>query len=126
MRCCEIQDWMISPIDQNKLSTIEKFHQAQQNLKFHNFQIQEFDASSRIHQLRFFKTHTNHQIASNVNTKTPQKLEMKTTHTSQDSSGAGYQWGFTSFTTMVSTRPIKQKREQNNLISAMPQSEAQN
>ena len=109
MRCSEIQDWMISPIDQNKPSTIEKFHQARQNLKFHNYQIQEFDASSRIHQLRFFKTHTNHQIASNVNTKTPQKLEMKTTHTSQDSSGAGINGGFTSFTTVISTRPIKQK-----------------
>ena len=37
-----------------------------------------------------------------------------------------YQWGIPSFTTVISTRPIKQKREQNNLISAMPQSEAQN
>jgi hypothetical protein len=58
-------------------------------------------------------------------TKTPQKLEMKTTHTSQDSSGAGINGGLLPSQRWSPRDRSNRKEEHNNLISPMPQSEAQ-
>ena len=125
MRCCEIQDWMISPIDQNKLNNWElpPSTAEPQVSQFPDWRIRRFLAHSST--TLFQDTHKPPNCLKRKHKNSPETRNEDNTYLSRFFRRR-YQWGIPSFTTVISTRPIKQKREQNNLISAMPQSEAQN